>query len=215
MTETILKQIEDIKLIPVVTVESREQGLAVMKALTEGGLSAAEVTFRTPAAEEALAAMTEAYPEALIGAGTVLNAQQAERAWKAGAKFIVSPGFSDEVVQFCKERELAVIPGCMTPTEMQYAIAHGLSVVKFFPAEATGGMKMLKAVSAPYPDLRFMPTGGISEDNLTEYLKSDRIIACGGSWMTGAAKRGDYEEVRRCTERAVELVKKIRQQRQK
>lgn len=210
MTETILKQIEDTKLIPVVTVESREQGLEVMKALTEGGLAAAEVTFRTPAAEEALAAMVEAYPEALIGAGTVLNAEQAERAVKAGAKFIVSPGFSKEVVYFCQERDIAVIPGCMTPTEMQYAIACGLHVVKFFPAEAAGGLKMLKAVAAPYPDLKFMPTGGISEDNVTEYLKFDRIIACGGSWMTAAARHGDYEEVCRCTERAVELVGKIR-----
>lgn len=204
----VMEKIREIRLIPVVTADSVEQGLQIMKALIAGGLPAAEVTFRTPAAEEALNAMTKTYPDALIGAGTVLNASQAQRALAAGAQFIVSPGYSQEVVDYCQKENVAVIPGCMTPTEMQYAIASHLEVVKFFPAEAAGGLKLLKAVAAPYPDLRFMPTGGISQDNVGEYLAFDKIIACGGSWMVSPAKNGDYEEVTRRTKEAVRLIQK-------
>ena len=150
----IIKEIENTKIIPVVTVENITQGLHIMDALAEGGLPAAEITFRTEAAAETIRAMSQKYPDALIGAGTILNVRQAKEAEDAGAKFLVSPGYSDEVVNYCIERNIAVLPGCMTPTDILRALAAGLSMVKFFPAEPAGGLKLLKALSEPFPKLR-------------------------------------------------------------
>lgn len=203
----IIKKIEDIKIIPVVTVENVWQGLQIMEALVKGGLPAAEVTFRTEAAAEAIHAMCQKYPEALIGAGTVLNTGQAEEAKAAGAKFIVSPGYSDEVVKYCIREDMTVLPGCMTPTDILRALSAGLQIVKFFPAEPAGGIKLLKALSEPFPKLRFMPTGGISKDNLMEYLNFPKVIACGGSWITKAAKQNDFAAVKAEAENAAKLVR--------
>lgn len=208
----IIKEIENIKIIPVVTVESVSQGLHIMEALVEGGLPAAEITFRTEAAAEAINAVRREYPEALIGAGTVLNSRQAEAAEAAGAKFIVSPGYSDEVVNYCIDKNISVLPGCMTPTDIQRALAAGLEIVKFFPAEAAGGLKLLKALSDPFPKLRFMPTGGISKDNIVEYLNVPKVIACGGSWITKAAKENDFAAVKAEVENAVKLVRRWKEQ---
>lgn len=208
----IIKEIENIKIIPVVTVESVSQGLHIMEALVEGGLPAAEITFRTEAAAEAINAVRREYPEALIGAGTVLNRIQAEAAEAAGAKFIVSPGYSDEVVNYCIDKNISVLPGCMTPTDIQRALAAGLEIVKFFPAEPAGGLKLLKALSDPFPKLRFMPTGGISKDNIVDYLNVPRVIACGGSWITKAAKQNDFAAVKTEAENAVKLVRRWKEQ---
>jgi len=208
----IIKKIEEIKIIPVVTVESAAQGLHIMKALIEGGLPAAEVTFRTEAAAEAIHAMCQEYPDALIGAGTVLNAGHAKEAKAAGAEFIISPGYSDEVVNYCIRENIAVLPGCMTPTDILSALSAGLEIVKFFPAEPAGGIKLLKALSEPFPKLRFMPTGGISKDNLTEYLNFPKVIACGGSWITKAAKKNDFAAVQAEAEKAVKLVRRWKEQ---
>lgn len=208
----ILKEIENRKIIPVVTVENITQGLHIMEALVEGGLPAAEITFRTEAAAEAIRTMCQEYPDALIGAGTILNVRQAKEAEDAGAKFIVSPGYSDEVVNYCIERNIAVFPGCMTPTDIQRALAAGLSVVKFFPAEPAGGLKLLKALSEPFPKLHFMPTGGISKDNLVEYLNFPKVIACGGSWITKAAKENNFAAVKQEAENTVKLVCRWKEQ---
>lgn len=197
-------------IIPVVTVDSAEQGVRIMTALAEGGLPAAEVTFRTEAAAEAIRAMKEACPEALLGAGTVLTTEQVDQALSAGAAFIVSPGSTKEVIEYCVEKGVPVIPGCMTPSDIQLALSCGLEFVKFFPAEAAGGLKLLKAMAAPYPNVRFMPTGGISLQNVSEYLAFPKVICCGGSWITEAAKKGDYKAVAKAAEEAMELVKKIR-----
>lgn len=208
----IIKEIENTKIIPVVTVENITQVLHIMDALAEGGLPAAEITFRTEAAAETIRAMSQKYPDALIGAGTILNVRQAKEAEDAGAKFLVSPGYSDEVVNYCIERNIAVLPGCMTPTDILRALAAGLSMVKFFPAEPAGGLKLLKALSEPFPKLRFMPTGGISKDNLMEYLNFPKVVACGGSWITKPAKENDFAAVRQEAENAVKLVCRWKEQ---
>ena len=180
----IYEKIFEIGMIPVVVIDDPDDALPIAKALYDGGLPAAEITFRTEAAEEALRRIANEYGDRiLVGAGTVLNEEQAEKAIGAGAKFIVSPGFSEPVVRYCLSREITVIPGCSRPTDVESAIRLGLSTVKFFPAEAAGGLAMIKAMSAPYGKMRFMPTGGIDEKNLTEYLSFDKIIACGGSFM--------------------------------
>lgn len=205
-----MDKIAETGIIPVVTVDSPEQGVQIMEALSEGGLLAAEVTFRTEAAAEAIRAMKAACPEALLGAGTVLTIRQVDQALAAGAAFIVSPGSTKEVIEYCVEKEVPIIPGCMTPSDIQLALSCGLEIVKFFPAEAAGGLKLLKAMSAPYPNVRFMPTGGISLQNVSEYLTFPRVICCGGSWITEAAKQGDYKKVAESAGEAVVLVQRIR-----
>lgn len=196
-------------IIPVVTVDSAEQGVRIMTALKEGGLLAAEVTFRTEAAAEAICAMKETCPEALLGAGTVLTTKQVDQALAAGAAFIVSPGSTREIIEYCVGKDVPVIPGCMTPSDIQLALSCGLEFVKFFPAEAAGGLKLLKAMSAPYPNVRFMPTGGISLQNVSEYLAFPKVACCGGSWITEAAKKADYKAVAQAAREAVELVQRI------
>ena len=179
----ILEQIAQIGVVPVIAIENADDAPTLARALLAGGLPVAEITFRTAAGEEAIRRITAEVPELLVGAGTVLNVTQAQRALDAGAKFIVSPGLDAETVQFCQKNDMPVFPGCATPTEMQAAINLGLTYLKFFPAEQAGGLAYLKAVSAAYPMLRFMPTGGIGPKNLREYLAFEKIFACGGSWM--------------------------------
>ena len=181
------------------------------KALCEGGLPCAEVTFRTAAAEESIKKITEAYPEMLVGAGTVLTTAQVDKA-AAGAKFIVSPGFDPEIVDYCLKKEIPVFPGCITPSEVAQAVKRGLKVVKFFPAAQFGGISTIKALASPYVGLKFMPTGGVNAKNLGEYLGCNAIAACGGSWMVKSdlIKAGEFEKIKEMTKEAVSLVKEIR-----
>ena len=198
--------------VPVVVLEDTKDAAPLAKALVEGGLPCAEVTFRTEAAEASIRLMAEQYPEMLIGAGTVLTKEQVNAAVKAGAKFIVSPGFDPEIVDYCLEKEIPVLPGCISPSEVAQAVKRGLNIVKFFPAEAAGGLAMIKAMAAPYTSLKFMPTGGINAKNLEEYLACDKILCCGGSWMVKGdlVKAGEFDKIREMTKEARQLVDAIR-----
>ena len=179
----IIEQISRIGIVPVIALEDAKDAAPLAKALQRGGIGCAEVTFRTKAAQEAIRIMTKECPEMLVGAGTVLNAQQVDQAVEAGAKFIVSPGLNPATVSYCVEKKIPVLPGTANPSDIEAALSLGLDTVKFFPAEAAGGIKMIKAMSAPYGNVKFMPTGGINADNLKEYLDFEKVIACGGSWM--------------------------------
>lgn len=198
--------------VPVVVLEDAKDALPLAKALVEGGLAVAEVTFRTAAAEESIRIMAEAYPDMLVGAGTVLTIDQVNRAVKAGSKFIVSPGFDPEIVDYCLENNIPVYPGTVTPSELAQAVKRGLEVVKFFPAEQYGGLSTIKALAAPYTTVKFMPTGGVNVKNLADYLKSDKIVACGGTWMVKGdlIKAGEWDKIRQMTADAAALVKEIR-----
>ncbi len=207
-----LKQIEGFGVVPVVVLNDAKDAAPLAKALCEGGLPCAEVTFRTEAAEESIRIMTEQFPEMLIGAGTVLTIDQVDRAVGAGAKFIVSPGFDPEIVDYCISKNIVVLPGCVTPSEVIQAVKRGLEVIKFFPAEQYGGVATLKALSAAFPKARFMPTGGVSAKNLAEYLGFKKIVACGGSWMVKGdlVAAGEFDKIKEMTAEAVALVKEIR-----
>ena len=209
---TIEERFEDFGVVPVVVLDDVKDALPLAKALTEGGLPCAEITFRTEAAEESIKVMAEASPDMVVGAGTVLTIEQVNAAVKAGAKFIVSPGFDPEIVDYCLEKEIPIFPGCVTPSEVAQAVKRGLKVVKFFPAEPAGGVAMIKAMAAPYHQLRFMPTGGIGTLNLKDYLEFDKIICCGGSWMVKGdlIKNGEFEKICKLTKEAKELAKSIR-----
>lgn len=198
-----LEQIKKMKIVPVVVLNSLEETLPKMQALVEGGLPCAEITFRTACAEEAIKLTVKHFPDMFVGAGTVINREQCEKAIAAGSKFIVSPGFSEEVADCCAEHGMLYLPGIVTPTEAMAAIAKGLTTLKFFPASNYGGLKTIKAICAAFPYLHVMPTGGISADNILEYLAYDKIIACGGSWMM----KGTPEEIKAATKAAVDLVK--------
>ena len=173
----------DVKVVPVVVINSIEQTLPTMQALCDGNLPVAEITFRTACAEEAIRLATKNFPDMYIGAGTVINVEQCKKAIDAGAKFIVSPGLSKEVAIYCQEKGITYYPGCVTPTEIMEAISLGIKVVKFFPANVYGGLKAIKALAGPFGQITFLPTGGVSEENLKEFLDCDKIFAVGGSWM--------------------------------
>lgn len=198
--------------VPVVVIDREEDAVPLAEALMKGGLKCAEVTFRTEAAAGAIKKMTESFPEMLVGAGTVLSVEQVERALEAGAKFIVSPGFDPEVVDYCLNKKIPVFPGVATPTEALQGVKRGLKVLKFFPAEQAGGIPMIKAMAAPYTGIRFMPTGGINEKNLRDYLSNDKVAACGGSWMVKGSliKEGNFDKIEELTREAVKAVKEIR-----
>lgn len=195
-------------IIPVIKLDDADKSEALAKALLDGGLNVAEVTFRTSSAPEVIRRIAASFPDMTVGAGTVLSVEQAKEAIACGASFIVSPGFNPKVVKWCLDNSVTVIPGIATPTELEAAMEMGLSVVKFFPAEAFGGLKTLKAISAPYGNIRFMPTGGISLDNLDSYLSFGKIIACGGSFMvTGdLVKNGDFSAITDISKKAAEIV---------
>jgi 2-dehydro-3-deoxyphosphogluconate aldolase/(4S)-4-hydroxy-2-oxoglutarate aldolase len=198
-------RIAKIGIVPVIKIEDVEQAVPLAAALCEGGLPVAEVTFRTDCAAEAIEKMCREFPQMLIGAGTVLTVEQVDKAVESGAQFIVSPGFQAPVVEHCIKRNIPVIPGCATPSEVEQAIGMGLSVVKFFPAEAAGGLAMIKAMSAPYRQIKFMPTGGINVQNLNEYLSCPSVLACGGSWMVPEKliQEGNFSEITALTQQAV------------
>lgn len=202
---SILKEIQSIGVVPVIQIDNVEDAIPLAEALCEGGLPCAEVTFRTDVAKETISRMTKAYPNMLVGAGTVLTIEQVNDAVESGAKFVISPGLNHKVVKYCLDNNILIIPGCSNPSDVEQAIELGLEVVKFFPAEASGGIKMIKAMSAPYTKIKFMPTGGINENNLNDYLKFNKIVACGGSWMVKPEllKRKDFNEIKRLTKEAV------------
>ena len=208
----VLEDIQKIGIVPVVVIDDVKDAEPLAKALCEGGLPCAEVTFRTEAAEESIRIMAEKFPQMLIGAGTVLTTEQVDRAVAAGAKFIVSPGLNPRIVKYCVEKNIPITPGCSSASDIEQALENGLEVVKFFPAEPAGGLPMIKALAAPYVGVKFMPTGGINQDNVKEYLKYNRILACGGSWMVKGdlIKAGDFAKITELTKEAVEIVKESR-----
>ena len=210
---SLLEQVEAKKIVPVVKLDRASDARALGEALCAGGLPVAEVTFRTDAAEESIRIMKREFPEMMVGAGTVVNVEQAERALAAGASFLVSPGISRSVVEFALDHKLPIFPGTCTPSEVMTAMEYELLVVKFFPAAQYGGLNTIKALAAPFPSVRFMPTGGINASNIMEYLASDKIIACGGSWMVkdSLINAGDFEEITRLTPETVALVSEKRE----
>jgi 2-dehydro-3-deoxyphosphogluconate aldolase/(4S)-4-hydroxy-2-oxoglutarate aldolase len=209
----VLQRIGELGVVPVIAIDNAADAPKLGQALLEGGLPCAEITFRTAAAAEAISLMTAECPDVLVGAGTVMSVEQAEKAAAAGVKFVVTPGFDDDVVDWCIANNMPVTPGVVTPTEINMALKKGLNVVKFFPAEASGGVKTLKAVSAPYQGVKFIPTGGISASNLADYLKLPSVHACGGSWMVkkDLISAGKFDEISAMTAEAVALAKQILQ----
>jgi len=201
----ILKRIAALRLVPVVKIEDSQDAVPLGRALISGGLPIAEVTFRTDAAEASIRAMTAELPELLVGAGTVLSVEQVKSAVDAGARFIVAPGFNPKVVDYCLENDICMIPGINNPSQIERALERKLAVVKFFPAEASGGLPFLKAVAAPYSGILFMPTGGIDLQNLLSYLSFPRVMACGGSWMVESTltSAGNFPEIEKRTREAV------------
>lgn len=212
MMKTLEERFYDYAVVPVVVLNDADDAVPLADALIKGGLPCAEVTFRTDAAEESIRRICESFPDMLVGAGTVLTTKQVERAYKAGAKFIVSPGFDPEIIGYCISIGLPVLPGCITPSEIAQAVKRGLKVVKFFPAEQSGGVAMIKAMAAPYSMVKFMPTGGISTKNLADYLSCDKILCCGGSWMVkeDLIKSGSFDKITDMTKEATALARSIR-----
>jgi len=207
--EEALKTVGDRKIVPVVKLDRAEDAKPLCEALCEGGLPVAEITFRTSAAEESIRIVAKAFPDMMVGAGTVTNTEQAQRAVDAGAQFLVTPGFSRKITEFAVDHGIMIFPGACTPTELMMALEYDLPVVKFFPAKQYGGAGTIKSFSAPFPSLRFMPTGGINESNILEYLALKPVIACGGSWMVkdSLIKENDFAGIRDMTKAAVQLVK--------
>lgn len=207
--DLIVAELRRLRVVPVIVIEDPAAASSLGKALIDGGLPCAEVTFRTKGAREALERMTSEFPDILAGAGTVLTALQAREARAAGAKFVVAPGFSPAVVDHCLEHGIPVFPGVATPTEIEAALARGLEVLKFFPAEPLGGVPYLKAISAPYGMVEFMPTGGISLQNVGSYLSFPKVVACGGSWIAPAdwIASGQFDRIARAARTAVDAVK--------
>ena len=203
----VVDQIGRLGLVPVVEIPDAALAGPLGQALLAGGLPCAEITFRTSSAAAAIAVLRRECPDLLVGAGTVLTPAQVDAAADAGAAFIVAPGFNPVTLERARARGLPMIPGVCTPTEIEQALSHGVDVLKFFPAEAAGGVAFLKAVSAPYKNVRFIPTGGISASNLASYLALPQVLACGGSWMVsqGLLLRGDFEAIRRLTSEAVSV----------
>ena len=201
----VLEKIQKIGIVPVVVLNDAKDAAPLAKALCDGGLPCAEVTFRTEAAEESIRIMAEQFPQMLVGAGTVLTTEQVDRAVAAGAKFIVSPGLNPKVVKYCIEKGVPVTPGTANPSDVEQAIELGLEVVKFFPAEAAGGLNMIKSMAAPYTNMKFMPTGGINAKNINSYLAFPKILACGGSWMVKGdlVAAGEFDKITELTKEAV------------
>ncbi len=203
--DSILNKISELGIVPFVKIENADDAIPLGRALLKGELPIAEITFRTKAAEQAIKNLTEKVPEILVGAGTVLTVEQVKKAVGAGSKFIVSPGFNPKVVDHCVKNSIPVTPGISSPTQIEMALEYGLKAVKFFPAEACGGLKLLKAMSAPYGDMKFIPTGGINADNLLPYLSFNKVLACGGSWMVKAdlISAGKFDEITALTKQAM------------
>ncbi|MCG9643833.1 bifunctional 4-hydroxy-2-oxoglutarate aldolase/2-dehydro-3-deoxy-phosphogluconate aldolase [Vibrio parahaemolyticus] len=205
---SIKEQLKALKVIPVIAIDKAEDIIPLGKILAENGLPAAEITFRSAAAAEAIRLLRETQPDMLIGAGTVLNREQAIAAKEAGATFIVSPGFNPNTVKACQEIGIDIVPGVNNPSTVEAALEMGLTTLKFFPAEASGGINMVKSLLAPYTDIELMPTGGINPANIKDYLAIPGVLACGGTWMVDKKliEEGNWEELARLTREAVALV---------
>ncbi|WP_281629573.1 bifunctional 4-hydroxy-2-oxoglutarate aldolase/2-dehydro-3-deoxy-phosphogluconate aldolase [Vibrio sp. St2] len=205
MTIEMINKLKQFKVIPVIQINSVEQAIPLAKVLVENGLPVAEVTFRTEAAADAIKAMREAYPEMCIGAGTVLNAEQIEQAQQAGAEFVVAPGLNPNTVRRCQEVGMPIVPGVNSPSQVEQALELGLNFLKFFPAEASGGVAMVKSLLAPYVDVSLMPTGGIGKGNVNDYLAIDRVVCCGGTWMVASKliENEQWEEIGQLVREAV------------
>lgn len=201
----VLEKIQKIGIVPVVVLDDAKDAAPLAKALCDGGLPCAEVTFRTAAAEESIRIMCREFPKMLVGAGTVITTEQVDRAVAAGAKFIVSPGLDPKIVEHCIEKGVPITPGTSNPTDVERAVGMGLEVLKFFPAEAAGGLNMIKSMAAPFTTVKFMPTGGISAKNINSYLAFPKIIACGGSWMVKSdlVAAGEFDKITEMTREAV------------
>lgn len=206
--DELIKKLKSLGIIPVISIDDSRDSIPLAEALIEGGLPCAEITFRTEAAKDSISMITKQMPSLLVGAGTILNIEQVKIAFDAGAKFIVSPGINLKVVKYCTENNIPIIPGIATPTELELAIELGLDTVKFFPAEGNGGLEYLKAISAPYNKMKFIPTGGITEKNLLTYLAFDKVTACGGSWMVKKEMISNklFDEIKMKTKEAVQLM---------
>ncbi len=205
----IFEKIKELKLIPVAVIDNADNAVPLGKALIEVGLPIIEITFRTESAAESIKKLTKELPVMLVGAGTVLKVDQVKNATIAGAKFIVTPGFNPKVVDYCIQEKIPIIPGVNTPTIVEWALDRGLTVVKFFPADLSGGLKMLRSLAGPYPDMKFVPTGGINADSLKGYLKLPNVIACGGSWIVSKdlISAGKFEEIKNLTKDALRIIK--------
>ena len=208
MTDPVVASLHALRVVPVIVIDSPRDAIPLATALADGGLPCAEITFRTPAAVEALTLIARERPDFLVGAGTVLTRQQADLAKESGAAFAVAPGTNPRIVAHCAEIGLPFYPGVATPSDLEAALELGARIVKFFPAEPLGGVKYLKALAAPYGEVAFMPTGGVSRDTLASYLAFPRVVACGGSWMapTDWIASGSFDRIRDETRQVVELI---------
>lgn len=204
----VIKKIREIGIVPVIKIERLKDAFPLGKALCEGGLPVAEITFRTEHAKQAMQILHEQLPQMLLGAGTVLTMQQVDDALEAGAEFIVSPGFNPDIVSYCQQKQIPIIPGCANASDIEQALHFGLETVKFFPAEPLGGLPMIKALAAPYGNMTFMPTGGVKESNIVDYLSYEKIVACGGTWMIDAQaiQNGDFAQITKLTRQAVKAM---------
>ena len=203
---TVLQDLGRIGIVPVIKIDDAKKAIPLAKALAAGGISCAELTFRTSQAEEAITLIKAHVPDMLVGAGTVLTTDQVDRAVGAGAQFIVSPGLNPKIVAYCIQKGIPIAPGCSNPSDIEQALEFGLDLVKFFPAEQAGGLNYIKAISAPYPTLKFMPTGGINAGNIAAYSTFEKIHACGGSWMVSPelVNAGDFDEITALSREAVQ-----------
>lgn len=206
---SLIQQLSEIKIIPVIQIDDAKLAVPLAKALFENGLPAAEVTFRTAAAAESIRRIKDACPDMLLGAGTILNAGQVDAAFDAGASFMVSPGLNPNTVKYCQDKGIPIVPGINNPSQVELGLELGLDFLKFFPAEASGGIAMLKSLLAPYVDLKLMPTGGINANNALDYLNLDRVICCGGTWMVAPKliNTQNWDEIALLTRQAAQLVK--------
>lgn len=204
----VYQKIKELKLIPVAVINNADDAVPLGEALIEAGLPIIEVTFRTEAAVESIKRLTKKIPEIIVGAGTVLKVDQVKDVIKTGAHFIVTPGFNPKIVDYCIQVKIPIIPGVNTPTMVEWALEKGLRIVKFFPANLSGGPDMLKSLAGPYPEMKFVPTGGINTDTIIEYLKLSNVIACGGSWIVkkDLISLGQFEEIKRLTKTAISLI---------
>ncbi|WP_159651132.1 bifunctional 4-hydroxy-2-oxoglutarate aldolase/2-dehydro-3-deoxy-phosphogluconate aldolase [Vibrio atypicus] len=208
MNNEMINKLKQFKVIPVIQINKVEHAIPLAKVLVENGLPVAEVTFRTVAAADAIKAMSDAYPEMCVGAGTVLNAEQVDQAKAAGSEFVVAPGLNPNTVRYCQEIGMPIVPGVNNPSQVEQALELGLNFLKFFPAEASGGVAMVKSLLAPYVDVSLMPTGGIGKGNVNDYLAIDRVVCCGGTWMVAPSliENEQWDEIAKLVREAVEHV---------